>query len=71
MTVEALKQYHNIMTDCWKLLKDYHDIDDNEYRWDELVSKADAIYKKYDTTFARKLVLLILCELEEQAKKKH
>ena len=71
MTVEELKQYHNIITECWRLLKEYHDIGNDDRQWDELVYKADTIGKKYNTNFSRKLIVLILCELEEQAKKTH
>lgn len=71
MTEENLKQDYNIILDCWKLLKEYHNIGQGrqyDLAWEEVTKKAEGIYKKYNTEFARKLMLLIVCELEEQSK---
>ena len=73
MTEPELKSYYNTFTDCWKLLKEYHDIGqavEYDSAWDEVRRRADGIYQKYKTGFARKLALMTVCELEEISRRK-
>lgn len=74
MQDSELKQYYDTVTDCWKLLKEYHNIGQGEQyeeAWDEVVYKSDKIYHKYNTDFSRSLVMLVVCELEKQSKRPH
>lgn len=64
MTNEELKQYYNIILDCWRFLHEYHDVKDTDQYWDEVVKRSQQIYDRYKTDFAKKEVLLILGELE-------
>ncbi len=71
MTKERLKENLNIILDCLKMVKEYHGMQQagqHDLAWEEVMKKAEGIYKKYNTEFARKLTLLIVCELEEQSK---
>lgn len=71
MQDSKLKQYYDIFTDCWHLMKENHDIGQGEQyedAWDEVVYKSDKIYRKYNTDFARQLVMIVVCELEKQSK---
>lgn len=74
MQNNELIQYYNTFTDCWKLLKEYHDIGQGEQyeeAWDDVVYKSDQIFRKYNTEFARQLVMIVVCELEKQSKTPH
>lgn len=67
MTYKELKQHYDIILDCWRFLHEYHDVKDTDQYWDEVVRRSESIYERYKTDFARKAVLLIVCELEKSA----
>lgn len=74
MNEGELKEYYNTFTDCWKLFREYHDIGQGrqyDQAWNEVTQKAENIYKKYGTEFARRLAFMVVCELEKQSKTPH
>ena len=68
MTKEELKQDHNIVQDAWQLLKKYSDVQDEDDYWEQLVNEATEIHKKYNTKFAKDLMIAVLYELEGNRK---
>ena len=68
MTKEELKQDHNIVQDAWQLLKKYSDVQDEDDYWEQLVNEATGIYEKYNTKFAKDLMIAVLYELEGNRK---
>lgn len=65
--------YWQIWADCCTLHKSFYGIDENDTAaWEKAVGAATEIQKKYKQTpeakFAESLILLIVSELERQAK---
>ena len=64
-----LVQVYNLFVDAWRLYRKYcHKLSDQES--DELVNHSNRIYKKYNTDFAKKIILEVLCEVENIQKRK-
>lgn len=68
MSRGELELYFQIKTDCWRLMKKYQNVEDNDLYWTPLIQEAQQIYKKYQTEFAKKEILNILNELERICK---
>lgn len=68
MSRGELELYFQIKTDCWRLMKKYQNVEDNDLYWTPLIQEAQQIYEKYQTEFAKKEILNILNELERICK---
>lgn len=61
-----LKTYHQIITESWQMLKRFTttgDPDTDAY-WNEVIAEASRIGEGYGTEFARKMVSVVIGELE-------
>ena len=57
--------------DYWKLLQENWGVEDNDAYWDKVVRDCDLFYQKYQTSFAKELVLAYMNELERKYKNEY
>lgn len=68
MSEEELRQHYEIITDCWKLMKKYHNPDDTDEYWEALIREGQKIYEKYKTEYAKREVLNVIEELDGKSR---
>ena len=59
---------YEIFNDYWKIVKEYNIPEDNDEYWKSLVSAGDEFCKKYDSQYARDLVLAFMASRENMWK---
>ena len=66
-----LKKVNELFNDCYKLYKNFSQMDllDNDLQ--DLIKISDLINKKYNTEFSKSMVLAVIDEIERIEKKKH
>ena len=70
MSNEALREYFDTYTECWKLFKKYSDPVDSDDFWRALTADADVIYKKHGKSeFCKRLLLDTTDEIEKICKR--
>ena len=53
-----------MFADYYKLYQDFYEPEDNEKYWESLINAVNAFYKKYDSQYARDLVLAFTASRE-------
>jgi hypothetical protein len=67
--MDQIKRYYEIIIFMWHLIKDYADITVNDdARWTELVDKAAEFGKAHPEKFARRMLNVVLEELNDRAR---
>ena len=62
MSPKELKTYYDILTDVWKIIKKYHDVEKAD--WYEAAKEAQELPKKYNgSRFAVKIAVEVYSEL--------
>lgn len=73
MNNQQLKTYYDILTDAWKIIKKYHDVE--KVDWYEVAREAQELPMKYNgSRFAVNIAVEVyseLARLEEKEKKQH
>lgn len=67
MTREDIRDYHDIVTEAWKMFRLYADrVPLNDDEWQEVVNLTDDIVKRHTghDRYARKAVMVVVDELE-------
>ena len=66
-----LKKVNELFNDCYKLYKNFSQMDllDNDLQ--DVIKISDLINKKYNTEFSKSRVLAVIDEIERIEKKKH
>ena len=66
-----LKKVNELFNDCYKLYKNFSQMDllDNDLQ--DLIKISDLINKKYNTEFSKSMVLAVIDEIERIEEKKH
>ena len=59
---------YDLFNDFWKLTKEFNIPEDNDEYWESLVSAGDEFCKKYDSQYARDLVLAFMASRENMWK---
>ena len=59
---------YEIFNDYWKIVKEYNIPEDDDEYWKSLVSAGDEFCKKYDSQYARDLVLAFMASRENMWK---
>ena len=70
---KGLKEYHSIIIDSWQMLKRFittGDPDTDTY-WNDVIAEASRIGEGYNTEFARKMVSVVIGELERVWREGH
>jgi len=71
MSKEELSKYHAGFNACWQYYKKYataSNFNSDEF-WQEVVTEADQIAKRYDSAFINKIIFAVIDELERMARK--
>ena len=55
---------YDLFNDYWKLTKEFNIPEDNDEYWESLVSASDEFCEKYDSQYARDLVLAFMTRRE-------
>ena len=55
---------YEMFNEYWQIMKQYNIPEDNDEYWESLVSEGDAFCKKYDSQYARDLVLAFMASRE-------
>lgn len=59
-----LVQVYNLFVDAWRLYRKYaRKLNDLEL--EELVHHSDRVYEKYETDFAKKIIVEVQCEINK------
>lgn len=59
------KQYHEVITDCWQLLKKYSIPPTDPKFWDLLILESNQVYIRHGKTeFASDMLLVVTNEVE-------
>lgn len=62
---EELKCKYSMMTDTWRLYKQFADVKGNDEYWERLIDESNAVSKKYgECKFIIDLVSAVITELE-------
>ena len=73
MSPKELKIYYDILTDAWKIIKKYHDVE--KVDWYEVAREVRELPRKYNgSRFAVNIAVEVyseLARLEEKEKKQH
>lgn len=68
MTEEQLKEKHQAMVDCWRLLRVYHQSQLTDEYWQRLITSAHQIYNKYqESEFVKDQLVAVIMELKRQS----
>lgn len=59
---------YEMFNDYWQIMKQYNIPEDNDEYWESLVSAGDAFCEKYDSQYARDLVLAFMTSRENMWK---
>lgn len=59
---------YEMFNDYWQIMKQYNIPEDNDEYWKSLVSAGDAFCEKYDSQYARDLVLAFMASRENMWK---
>ena len=59
---------YDLFNDYWKLTKEFNIPEDNDEYWENLVSAGDEFCEKYDSQYARDLVLAFMTSRENMWK---
>lgn len=69
MSDQELKTYYDILTDAWKIIKKYHDVENID--WYEAAKEVQELPKKYGSSkFAVNIATEVYSELTRQEKRK-
>lgn len=69
--MDQIKRYYEIIIFMWHLIKDYADITaSDDARWTELVDKAAEFGQEHPERFARRMLNVVLEELNDRAREK-
>ena len=55
---------YDLFNDYWKIVKEYNIPEDADEYWESLINAVNAFYKKYDSQYARDLVLAFMASRE-------
>ena len=56
-----------VLTDAWRMMRNYLDADEN--KCDRAISDVDAMYRQYNTDFAKEIALACINEIDRIVKK--
>lgn len=69
--MDQIKRYYEIMMFMWHLIRDYADITAaDDVRWTELVDKAAEFGQAHPERFARRMLNVVLEELNDRARER-
>lgn len=63
MDMDTLRWYWGIFVEAWKLFRKYQNVN-GDVEWKQLVSEAEKLIKKYPGDFPKRIILVVLDELE-------
>lgn len=55
---------YDLFNDYWKIVKEYNIPEDNDEYWESLISAVNEFYKKYNSQYAKDLVLAFTASRE-------
>lgn len=58
-----------LFMDFWMLCQKFWLLEDTDEYWSSLIKETDEFYKKYNSLFAKKLVLSLVDELDSRCKR--
>ena len=59
---------YDLFNDYWKLTKEFNIPEDNDEYWESLISAVNEFYKKYNSQYAKDLVLAFMASRENMWK---
>lgn len=65
-----LKKINNLFNDCYKLYKHFIQTELNDNDLQEVARSADVIYKRYNTDFAKEMLISVINEIDRVEKRR-
>lgn len=66
-----LKKINNLFNDCYKLYKYFSQTELNDNDLLKFVESADVIYKRYNTDFAKEMLVAVVNEIDRVEREKY
>lgn len=73
MSKDELNQefpHFQIITDCWRMMKEFYDPKDSDEYWNALHEKAAAIYARYPMEFTKEQLVTVMNEIDRIHRRK-
>lgn len=72
MNEEELIKRYEVVTDCWKFLKEHCRIEDSDDYWQKVLDESNKLYEKHGkTAFVKEQVVSVVNELDRYFKEKN
>ncbi len=70
MNKDELMKRYEVITDCWKFLKENYRVEDSDDYWKKVIEESNKLYEKHGKTeFAKEQISSVVNELDRYFRK--
>lgn len=70
MNKDELMKRYEVITDCWKFLKENYRVEDSDDYWQKVIEESNKLYEKHGKTeFAKEQISSVVNELDRDFRK--